>query len=90
MPVIVLKLFDYNTKYRQRIYKMKMRCFTLSYYLYCRSLFWFYSQTTSKLKCVGSPCRIIYTVFGKPPVSLLKLFDYKLIINLISGSLKTF
>ena len=34
------------------------------------------SQTTSKLKCVGSPCRIIYTVFGKPPVSLLKLFDY--------------
>ena len=36
----------------------------------------FYSQTTSKLKCVGSPCRIIYTVFGKPPVSLLKLFDY--------------
>ena len=35
-----------------------------------------YSQTTSKLKCVGSPCRIIYTVFGKPPVSLLKLFDY--------------
>ena len=37
---------------------------------------WIYSQTTSKLKCVGSPCRIIYTVFGKPPVSLLKLFDY--------------
>ena len=35
-----------------------------------------YSQTTSKLKCVGSPCRIIYTVCGKPPVSLLKLFDY--------------
>ena len=35
-----------------------------------------YSQTTSKLKCVGSPRRIIYTVFGKPPVSLLKLFDY--------------
>ena len=35
-----------------------------------------YSQTTSKLKCVGFPCRIIYTVFGKPPVSLLKLFDY--------------
>ena len=35
-----------------------------------------YSQTTSKLKCVVSPCRIIYTVFGKPPVSLLKLFDY--------------
>ena len=28
------------------------------------------------MKCVGSPCRIIYTVFGKPPVSLLKLFDY--------------
>ena len=37
-----------------------------------------YSQTTSKLKCVGSPRRIIYTVFGKPPVSLLKLFDYKM------------
>ena len=36
----------------------------------------YYSQTTSKLKCVGSPCRIIYSVFGKPPVSLLKLFDY--------------
>ena len=36
----------------------------------------FYSQTTSKLKCVGSPCRIIYTVCRKPPVSLLKLFDY--------------
>ena len=35
-----------------------------------------YSQTTSKLKCVGSPCRIIYTVCGKPLVSLLKLFDY--------------
>ena len=35
-----------------------------------------YSQTTSKLKYVGSPCRIIYTVCGKPPVSLLKLFDY--------------
>ena len=43
-----------------------MRSFALPYY----------SQTTSKLKCVGSPCRIIYTVFGKPPVSLLKLFDY--------------
>ena len=40
---------------------------------YC---FEIYSQTTSKLKCVGSPCRIIYTVFGKPLVSLLKLFDY--------------
>ena len=39
-------------------------------------VFSIYSQTTSKLKCVGSPCRIIYTVFGKPPVSLLKLFDY--------------
>ena len=36
-----------------------------------------YSQTTSKLKCVGSPCRIIYTVCGSPPVSLLNLFDYK-------------
>ena len=28
------------------------------------------------MKCVGSPCRIIYTVCGKPPVSLLKLFNY--------------
>ena len=37
---------------------------------------WGYSQSTSKLKCVGSPCRIIYTVFGSPPVSLLKLIDY--------------
>ena len=31
------------------------------------------SQTTLKLKCVGSPCRIIYTVFYTPPVSLLNL-----------------
>ena len=46
----------------------------------------YYSQTTSKLKCVGSPCRIIYTVFGKPPVSLLKLFDYN--YQIFSGSLK--
>ena len=35
-----------------------------------------YSQTTSKLKCVGVSCRIIYTVFATPPVSLLNLFDY--------------
>ena len=34
------------------------------------------SQTISKFKCVGSPCRIIYTVFATPPVSLLNLFDY--------------
>ena len=47
-----------------------------------------YSQTTSKLKCVGSPCRIIYTVFGKPPVSLLKLFDYNAKSNL--GCLKIY
>ena len=35
-----------------------------------------YSQTTSKFKCVGLSCRIIYTVFATPPVSLLNLFDY--------------
>ena len=35
------------------------------------------------MKCVGSPCRIIYTVFGKPPVSLLKLFDYNNISSII-------
>ncbi|MBQ9259204.1 MAG: hypothetical protein IJ187_05075 [Neisseriaceae bacterium] len=35
-----------------------------------------YSQTTSKLKCVGVSCRIVYTVFDTPPVSLLNLFDY--------------
>ena len=49
----------------------------------------FYSQTTSKLKCVGSPLRIIYTVFGKPPVSLLKLFDYIMILFNYSGCLKS-
>ncbi|MBQ9259355.1 MAG: hypothetical protein IJ187_05850 [Neisseriaceae bacterium] len=43
-----------------------MRSFALPYY----------SQTTSKLKCVGVSCRIIYAVFATPPVSLLNLFDY--------------